>query len=79
MVKSDVDRAALKWFDRNATLYISIFGNAGTGVLRTYIATTVCSIAHRSQGSSPHKRTKICITPFTLLLDHFLQILTDSK
>ena len=28
----------------------------------------VCSIAHRSQGSSPHKRTKICLTPFILCL-----------
>ena len=71
--------AALNGFDRNATLYILIFGNSGTGVLRTYIATMVCSIAHRSQRSGSHERTKIRITPFTLLLDHFLQMLADSK
>ena len=68
-----------KWVDRNATLSILIFGNSGTAVLRTYIATMVCSTAHRPQRSASHERTKICITPFTLLLDHLLQMLADSK
>ena len=77
--KSDVGQSRAEWFDRNATLYILTFGNFRMGVLRTYIAAMVCSTAHRSQGSGSHKRTKICLTPFTLLLDHFLQILTDSK
>ena len=68
-----------KWVDHNATLYISIFGTYGESVLRTYIATMTGSIAHRSQRSGSHERTKIRITPFTLLLDHFLQMLADLE
>jgi hypothetical protein len=68
-----------EWVDRNATLSILIFGNYGESVLRTYIATMTGSIAHRPQRSGSHERAKICITPFTLLLDHFLQMLADSK
>ena len=64
-----------------ATRYYHIlsFGNYGKNVLRTYIATMIGSIAHRSQRSGSHERTKIRITPFTLLLDHFLQMFADSK
>jgi hypothetical protein len=61
-----------EYADRNASLSILSFENCGLNVLRTYIATMICSIAHRSQRSVSHERTEICITPFTLLLDHFL-------
>ena len=60
-------------------LSILSFGNYEQNVLRRYIATMMCSIAHRSQRSGSHERTKNRFTPFTLLLDHFLQMLADSK
>jgi hypothetical protein len=68
-----------EYADRNVTLSILIFGNYGTNVLRSYVSTMICSIAHRSQRSGSHERTKICFTSFTLLLDHFLQMLADPK
>jgi hypothetical protein len=58
--------------DHNATLSISIFGNYGKSVLPSYVSTMTGSIAHRCQSSGSHERTEICVTPFTLLFDHFL-------
>jgi len=58
--------------DHNATLSILTFGNCGESVLRSYVSTMMSSITHCPQSSGSHKRTKIRITPLTLLLDHFL-------
>jgi hypothetical protein len=69
--------AAPKYADHDTILTILRFENYGLNVLRSYIASMICSIAHRSQRSASHERTKIRITPFTLLLDHFLQMLAD--
>ena len=37
------------------------------------------SVAHRSKRGGSHERTEINITPFTFLLDHFFQMLADTK
>ena len=39
-------------FYRNAKLSILIFKNYGQSALRTYIATMICSIAHRSHAAA---------------------------
>src|SRR4029079_5767199 len=39
----------------------------------------ICSILHRPKRRGSHERTKICVTPFTFLPDHFVQVLADPK